>query len=624
MKRPQTLLAAAGLSLSLAAAAFAAPPAVLDRIPDTAMFAVTLPAPEQAQKNLQALAKSIEFPFPLPEIKDLLASAGATDGVDPSKGMAIVVFPHTPKPGEPAKNAKPDHPEDDADGDGDGDGDAGKNEQDAVVLIPFTKYESLLAALNVPIQAENGPVAAKLPNGDTTYLVKANDAYAAMSPRKDLLESFMAAPSTGKLKAGMGTLGTSLSETHDLLIIANMGVLRPMIPALVAEMKEKAAERAASLGGAGAGVQNLDNPALTWMIDQFGKDAQGITAGLKTGTLGLSLDLAINFPKDSYSGALFAGPGTAGELFAKLPNTPYLLAGAIDVSSPAFKKFVGDVAEKAKAAGGPGSTFPSSLDSLKTGDGHAAVLGFNPATVIGGGIFTNTVSYSKAKDPAAHLASIRDELKAMDGFAVEGFKIASTYTENGAKVGETPVDVWETKMTMAPGRGSGGPNPMAMLFGPTGGPSGYLVKTDGGVYRTFAKNSDLLTSAFKAAKGENALGSDKVLQQVAEQMPKNRLAEAYVGTKSILDLVVPLTAMFGLQFEAGLIPDSLPPVGAAIAGSDGQAHFNVYIPAPVLKATVGIGIAMQSQLQGAGGEDPDAPDADADAPAKKPSGQPRF
>jgi hypothetical protein len=614
MTRIPGLLAAAGLCLSFAAAALAAPPAVLDRVPDTAALAIAIPAPETFQKNLTALTKAVEFPMPLPEVKDLLQMGGMVDGVDPSKSMGLVVFPPEPKkPGDKPK----------ADAEGDEDLDLAGEEDRVVVLIPVTDYNKLMAGFNVPLQAEPGPVAATLPDGQTAFFMDAGNGYAAMSPKKELLAEFAKAPATGKLKNGMGPLGVAVSESHDVVIVGNMEVLRPLIPAMREEIQKQAEERTAAMGGAGA--EQLDNPAFNWLIDQLAKDAKGFTAGLKTGTMGVSLDLALNFPKDSTAGQIFAAGGAAGSLMGKIPSAPYLAAGAIDVSNPALKSLLKEFSEKAaahaKEAGGP-PNLAGGTQSFLTGEGHAAILGFNSAMAIGGGVFTNTVSYTKAADPAAHIAAVRDELKTLNGTTVDNMSITTSFTPAGAKVGETAVDVWESKIKMD--EGEGGMNPMVMLFGPAGGPNGFLAPVDGGVYRTFSRNSTLMASAFKAGKGENTLGADTFLAQVAQQMPKDRIAEAYVGTKSILDLVVPLTAMFGVQIDPALMPENLPPVGAAIAGKDGQGHLNIFIPAPVLKTGIGIGLALQSQLDGMGDMGEMGEEAEPAPAEKKGAGQPRF
>ena len=93
MLRLRGTLAAAGLSLGWMAAAVLAAPPVLDRVPDNAMVVIAIPSADAAQKNIQALVTAAELPIPaVPQVADLLAMGGITEGLDTSKSAALVVF----------------------------------------------------------------------------------------------------------------------------------------------------------------------------------------------------------------------------------------------------------------------------------------------------------------------------------------------------------------------------------------------------------------------------------------------------------------------------------------------------------------------------------------------------
>ncbi len=160
-----------------------------------------------------------------------------------------------------------------------------------------------------------------------------------------------------------------------------------------------------------------------------------------------------------------------------------------------------------------------------------------------------------------------------------------------------------------------------MVFGQAGGPSGYLARANGGLYQTLGRNQGLMNSALKVGDGGENFTSEKTLAKVSEQLPKNRVAELYIGVKSILESAIPLMAMAPNMNIDVEVPPSLPPIGVGIAGSDGGIRLGVYVPAPTLKTIVAVG--MQVQAAQMAGDAPD-PDAGKKNDAKKGAGQPRF
>ncbi len=104
-------------------------------------------------------------------------------------------------------------------------------------------------------------------------------------------------------------------------------------------------------------------------------------------------------------------------------------------------------------------------------------------------------------------------------------KLATVKWAEGEKeVAGVKVDSFEARMAPDPTSPLAGPMG-PMLWGPSGGPSGYIAKVDGGVLMTLSKNSTLMGSALASAKGEKSLGQEKVLSQVSGMLPKGRVAE---------------------------------------------------------------------------------------------------
>jgi hypothetical protein len=129
-----------------------------------------------------------------------------------------------------------------------------------------------------------------------------------------------------------------------------------------------------------------------------------------------------------------------------------------------------------------------------------------------------------------------------------------------------------------------------------------------------------MSAAMKSAAGGDNLGTDTLIKQVGGQLPSGRIAEAFVGTRNIVDMVVPMAAMFGVQLDPDAIPAQLPPLGLALAGEGGTAHMSVFFPAPVLKTIWVIGSGVGPQLEGMGGFG----DMGEEPAADEPTGQPRF
>jgi hypothetical protein len=237
------------------------------------------------------------------------------------------------------------------------------------------------------------------------------------------------------------------------------------------------------------------------------------------------------------------------------------------------------------------------------------------------------VSYIATKDVPAYISMQKDEMTALNGKEQDGFSMETTYKDASTKVDGVDVDEYSVRFKVNPDSEAAEMAPQAInaIFGPTGGPAGYIAKAEGGLYQTYGRNSDLLASAMKCGTGGSGLGKDQMLSQVASAMPAGRLAEGYIGTKGLLDLIVPAAAMFtGVQIPPDLIPENLPPVGMSMAGHDGAAHFSMFVPAPVIKTATKIGMTVQKQMEDGFGEGEGGDNPAPDKGDKGGTGQPRF
>ncbi len=659
MLRLRGMLGAVGLSMGWLAAGVMAAPPVLDRVPDNAMVVIAIPNAQEMQKHIQALVTAAELPIPaVPQIQDILAMGGVTQGLDLSKSAAMVVFaPDKEKAAakkaaaeakakakaekDKADKAKPEGADDTAAGGKEGAGKPGEEvdidldvddmevdieDQQIVVLVPVTSYAELLANFGAAKPGAAGSIdKVTMPDGNDGFLKDIGEGYAAISPNKDLLTKFEAKSGASALKSKLGKAGDALADASDFAVVVNMDVVRPMWPELKKEMEAKIKEKAEELPMGGEAPDPLSNPAIQWLVDTFMNDSRAIVSGFKTGNTGINLDCAVNFTEGTRMAKVFASGAKAGDLLAKLPASNYLFAGAVDWSSEAAKsfivEFVGKNADAAKSMG-----LQATPEQFQSTNGGSILVGV-PQGGLFGGLLTSTVSYTSSKDPAAYVTLQKGAITTLNGKKQGGFSMESTYKDASAKVGGADVDEYSVQFKVDPNSENAEMAPQALnaIFGPTGGPAGYIAKADSGVYQTFGRNSDLLTAAMKAGKDADGLGKDQLISQVAEGLPGDRLAVGYVGTKGLLDLIVPAAAMFtGVQVPADLIPASLPPVGVAVSGLDGAAQFSLFLPAPVIKTATKIGMTVQKEMEGSFGEGEGGDNSAPAKPDKEGTGQPRF
>lgn len=617
MTRLRSLIVCAGGFLGLSASALLAAPPVLDRVPDDAAIVIAAPSADSMHRDITSLLTAVEFPFPMPEVNDLLAMMGVTGGIDTSKSIAIVVYPPKKDAAVEVKKAA-DPMGDDADGDIDDEDEEG--DELVVALVPISNYGDLLANFAVKPGEAGSIDQVALPDGTDGFFKDVGNGYAAMSDNKELLGKFKAQSGASPIKNKLGKTGGNVADSADLMAIINVDAIRDKWPEIKKEMEEQIKAETAMLP-MGAEANPLQNEAVMWFLDTAVRDSRAIVSGLNASNKGFSVDIAVNFNEGSYMGRMFESGGKTRELLSKIPGGAYIFAGAMDTASPGLRQFVKDIVAKATK---PGEEPMFSLASLEKSEGSAFMMGL-PKGGVFGGLMTGMIQYVKTSDPAGYIQTAKDDMIRMNGKDQNGVTLETKYTENGAKVDGKDVDVWEMKFA---GEGSNqeAAQAMGMIFGPTGGPNGYIARADGGVLLTFSKNSELLTQAIGVAKGEGAsLGSDTMIQQVAASLPGSRLGEFYLGTKSLMDLVLPFAAMAGVQIPGDKIPENMPPIGAALASEGGGAHFSLFVPAPVIKTFMDIGMAVQEQM-GGGFDDGDDMD-DAPPPAdggKGETGQPRF
>jgi len=581
--RAGLLAGIAGVCVSVSAA-LALPP-IIDRAPTDALAVVVVPNFDALQKDVSALAALIGQPLPL-DVGGALMMAGIEKGVKTDGSAALILF-------APAGGAK------------EGDG----ADPEVVALIPVTDYAALLDNFGKKPGAA-GSIDEITLNNAPVFVKDAGGGFAALSPNKSTLEGFKGGEgSKAAFEKMVGPACSAMADAADLSIIVNMPKARPLIEQSMKDRLEEMADQMAMMGG-----EEPNFAAADWVLKGFLADAQGAVATVDIDKLGAGFNLAFAFAEGSRMGKVAAAAGKATQLLGKIPGGSYLLAGAVDFSSPEVKQYLKDFAAQMPkdepAAAGGSADF---LKSLDTTSGASFAIGFAPGGVMGG-ILANTVHYTATTDPAAAVAATKAQFEAM-----EAQKIAKVKWGAGEKeIAGIKCDVYEARISATD------ENPMAgqaamMLFGPAGGPTGYVAKVEGGVLTTMSKNSTLMASAISATKGEKSFGSDGVVTQVGAKMPQGRAAELYLGVKGVLDTVLPAAAMFGLPVPSLDIPETLPPIALSITPAKGTLNAGIYLPAPTIKVIADVAKSMQEAAEGMqGDEEP------GNRPQRKETGQPGF
>lgn len=573
-------LVCAAAVVTMAAGTVRAVPAIVDRVPEGAMVVITVPSAENLEKDLQGVATLLGLPSAAINIDSLLAQAGITGGLTKKGAVAAFVMP----------------PKMDNEGNPQGEPVTG-------VVAQTSDYAAFAKNLGATPGAAGGVDSGKVQDQDV-FLKNLGDGFVAMAADKAVVEGLGKPGAIAKLKPLIGKAGDKLADKADLSIIVNMEIARPLVKsgvmAGIGEMADQAPLPAEQL-------EAIEGMAK-WFTDLTADDTTGVVMGLTIDNLGVSLDMTGNFKPDSRLGKAAAGPGKATSMLGKLPAIPYLAAFSLDYSSAGLRALLESMPKPPA-----GTEAPAAMDfreAMKTSQGQAMVVGVSPAGIMGG-LLTRSVAFTAATDPAASIAATRQAMQKL----ADADMAVTEFKDGSVEVGGQKVSEYKVQMKPDPD------NPMVaqattMMFGLSGGPTGYLATTDGGVVTTYAKASDLMEAALKSSKGQGGFMQDKVVAQVAEQLPAGRAAEVFIGVRGIMDTVTPLLAMVAGGNVKMDLPETIPPIAAAISPADGGMTATIYLPAPTLKTIADVSRAIQSAGLGDGG----GPAGGGQAPAggKKP------
>lgn len=477
----------------------------------------------------------------------------------------------------------------------------GKDEDDsgALVIAPVTDFGAMVKALGG--EAGSGIRQIKIED-QTLYCKDISGGFAAVAKDKAALDKFDGKAGNGPAyEKLMGAAGRASADGAHMAVIADIQGNADKIKAGVEELKTNLEMMAMMSGG------KIDTAAIGQALDNIVKDGSAFVLGFRKAETGMRVDATLQFKDGTESAGGLSSPGKAGALTGTIPNTPFLFAASIDTSSPAIRKIFVKMMEQQKAAGGDALAGLNPLKTIEKIDGASFVLGTPPSIM--NGLLLNTAAFVKTSDPAGYVATLKSMISTLNGKEMDGISYQTTYEAGGGKAGDKAVDLWSLKMQVDDN------NPAAeqvkqmqsVLFG-MGKLTGFIAPTANGVVVTYSKNSALLQQSLDAAGGTGGLNQDKGVRTISENLPADRAAEAFIGTKSILEVVTPFMGQFNFQ-----VPDDLPPIGLAVTTTGGGARFTAFMPQSVIETLAKLGKAASGE---------DEPEK---APSKKDkTGQPKF
>lgn len=557
----RSMLMGAAISMAACVApAFAALPAIFDRVPAEAMLVVTTKNLDEVDKGVSQLLAAIEVPA-LATPSELLRRAGLGDGIDMTKPIAIALMP------------------------GDLDGDL----PPVVALLPTTNFDGMMNAFDA--EAVDGVHAITIATGETLFVRKGEGGYAVASPMRELAVAVDGRGGNAKShESSMGAVGSELANASHITVVLKKPLL-DMMQQQVGPMIEEQAGMAAMMGGGQMGNMTEQAKRAQEFIEGMLEDGRNIVIGTQAGASGLSFDVAMDFETDSEFGAMFSDSGDSAAMLKRLPSQPFLFALGADFNAPVAKKLLNVMAQMKM-------TFvPGAGDIMKQAQGMATAVFVSPGGLMGG-LFANTISYTATADPKAMMAGIQDATQGGQEMA-PGMML--TYEAGATDIDGTSVDAWSVQMDMNANQMGGGmvQQMSMMLFGP-GGMGGYIAPGKNGVYQTLSKNSQLLRSALEAEGGDASLLNDRGLSMVASRLPENRTVEAYIGVQSILSQGLQVAAMFGMPMQVDM-PEQLPPIGVGVTTDRSAARAATFMPAPVLKTLAQVAMQADQMFGGMGG-----------------------
>lgn len=551
--------------------AVAAPPPALDRVPVDAAVAFVLPNVQTFVTDVRGFVNRV-----VPEAE----RAGANEGLDMFQGFLDM----------PGMNAA---------------GSAAAvmyvSEDEAfdappiVLLLPVTDFAQIREAVS---GQGSGPVYEGEINGEPVFMKDIGGGYAAVGPIPELVQEFKgdAGHLAGHVER-LGSQGQTSLGANDITMIANLEILSPYIKMAGEQMQQQMGMMMMMMGPQAAQAQPMME-MMSGMMTRLADEGRSAVIGTQIADSGISFDAGVQFKNGTDSYTMLASKGSASNLLNRLPASEFMFAYALDAAHPGVARAFDQMAKMSEAAGG-GFSGVSFMDMMKGAKGVAGAMGSVP--MMGAGLFSNFVTVTVTDDPGKTMGTIQSAMKEINGQSVQGMKYATDWQAGATQIAGTDVSSYSMQMT--PDGSEQGQQIAAasmmfpMLFGPTGGPNGYMAAVDGAVIQTMSQNTPLMEKAIKAAREGKGLGTGEGVVAVGKHLPQDRVFEFYFSIDQLMNTVGPMAAMMGAMpgFEK---VDKLLPIGMGTATGEGGMLNRIYVPNDVITWAVEFTQKMQGDQFG--------------------------
>lgn len=446
-----------------------------------------------------------------------------------------------------------------------------------IVILPVTNYARFVTS--------RGGIGTGIEEiefgGDTVFVRKVSDNFAALCPEEDILEDWQ--PSAGHRAAHVSALGARAQKAAEGADVFIIGALSAMA-ADWRESYEGMKGMAMMFGGPEAGQAF---GAIDPLVGAFLTDAQTGVVTLDFGGDGVTARLLSRFTEGSMLSGLFSGRSNTQGLLERLPDVPFGFATAMDTSSPGVRSIMGMLTNN-MGAQAPAQV-KAMVEVMNASSGGAMIMGAPTMQeiTIGAGAFVRSAAYYRSNDPARLKKALADNIMASNGQRTEqnGMAITTntTYRAEARRIEGVSVDEWgmttEIEGDANDPMGMQAQMMMSTLFG-SSGLGGYVAPTNDGVVFTMSRNSQMFTQTLNTAKNGKGLGANAAIRQISAKLPDNRAMEMYIGVDHLLGI--------GAAFFGEVPP--MPPIGLVAASSDGTAEIALHISPAVISQLSQLGM----------------------------------
>jgi hypothetical protein len=488
----------------------------------------------------------------------------------------------------------------------------GDNEPRFLALVPVSDYEAFLKNLT-NAKTEGELTTFNMPDDDDPIYAIKRDAYAAISPWKDLVQQ----PAAG---ADVGGLAGKQLQANDFVVYANVKALGAK--ALPEFQKNRANIVQEMERGFGGGVKPEYVPAIKAIVNQFMNFAERVLTEGQAATLGFTLsDAGLNttfvgeFTGDGYLGQTLASfKSTDGDLLTGLPNVKYFAFGGMALDPAATTKVFDDAlapVQKELANVPAAQAINTALTAARTSleAMNSARFGYAAPTAPPG-----------QQSMIQQVAIVQGDAKKLQAAQREYIKSASELFKillppemgnmlqmdlkpDAKDVAGVKLDQLSMKFNfdMNTPQGAQTAQMIGMIYGPDGS-NGVMGPIDDKTYITIVGGTDqLLAATIAAAKAnEAALAQAAHIKVVADQLPKQKVLVFYIAVDNIANQVLQFMAQMGMNMPLKLPPD-VPPIGISAATEANAFRIDAHFSSEMIGNLVSTGIQFFTMMQGGGG-----------------------